>query len=233
MYVQNHNCQSNNRFSLCTITYLNIGDVKIKKIILAVNFNYQKNKLFYRCLATTGVAELQDCQTSFCTLMHLFIFTENQMIMSRQNLPVILSALLVVVLMTAYFLKDNLNDFISYKMHESAGFETRRSGQQWVDSLYNYSKNKEDFEFTLIQFKSTGCTLCKQMEPELESLKRDSYNKVNVVVMNVLNPNSQQVMKHFGIAAVPTHVILNKEGKEIFRKYGYVPAAELKMQLVR
>jgi thioredoxin-related protein len=153
--------------------------------------------------------------------------------MSRQNLPVILSAVLAVILIAAYFLKDNLNDLISHKIQESAGIETRLSGQQWVDSLFNYSRNKEDFEFTLIQFKSTGCTLCKQMEPELESLKKDSYNKVHIAILNVLNPNSQQVMKHFGIAAVPTHVILNREGKEIFRKYGYIPAAELKMQLVR
>jgi thiol-disulfide isomerase/thioredoxin len=151
--------------------------------------------------------------------------------MSRQNLPVILSAVLVVILIAAYFLKDNLNNLISHKIQQSAGIEDRLSGQQWIDSLFNYTRNKEDFEYTLIQFKSTGCTLCKQMEPVLESVKNDKVKKVNVVVMNILNPNSQQVMKHFGIAAVPTHVLLNNEGKEIFRKYGVVPVSELKTQL--
>jgi thiol-disulfide isomerase/thioredoxin len=151
--------------------------------------------------------------------------------MKRHNLPVILSALLVVLLLVAYFLKDNLNDFITDKMIESAGHESLLTGQQWVDSLFNYTKNKNDFYFTLIQFKSSGCTLCKQMEPELEAVKMDRAAKVNVAVINIMNPNSQQVMKHFGIAAVPTHLILDKEGKEIFRKYGFIPASELKMQL--
>ncbi len=151
--------------------------------------------------------------------------------MSRQNLPVILSALLVVMLLIAYFKKDNLNDFISKKMIESAGYESRLTGQQWVDSLFNYTKNKNDFDFTLLQFKSSGCTLCKQMEPELETLKKDRSANINVAVINIMNPNSQQVMKHFGITAVPTHLILDKEGKEIFRKYGFIPASELKLQL--
>jgi thioredoxin-related protein len=151
--------------------------------------------------------------------------------MNRHNLPVILSALLVVLLLVAFFLKDKLNDFISEKMIESAGHESLLSGQQWVDSLFNYTKNKNDFDFTLIQFKSSGCTLCNQMEPELERLKMDRAARVNVAVMNIMNPNSQQVMKHFGIASVPTHLILDKEGKEIFRKYGFIPASELKTQL--
>jgi thioredoxin-related protein len=42
-----------------------------------------------------------------------------------------------------------------------------------------------------------------------------------------MNVNSQNVMKYFGISAVPTHLILDKEGNEIFRKYGFIPADEL------
>jgi thiol-disulfide isomerase/thioredoxin len=152
--------------------------------------------------------------------------------MRRQNLPLILSALLVVLLLIAYFLKDHLNDYIAQKIQDSSGVETKLSGEQWVDSLFNYTKNKEDYEFTLLQFKSTGCTLCKQMEPELESLKNDRNYKVNVAVLNVLNPNSQQVIKYMGISAVPTHVILNNEGKEIFRNYGFISADELKMHFI-
>jgi thiol-disulfide isomerase/thioredoxin len=152
--------------------------------------------------------------------------------MNRQNLPVILSAFLVVLLLVAYFFKGNLNDFISRKMQESAGHETLLSGQQWVDSLFNYTKNKEDFEFTLLQFKSTGCSLCRQMEPELKMLENDQVHGLNIVVLNIMNANSQEVMKYFGIATVPAHVILNKEGKEIFRRYGFVSALELKSQFV-
>jgi thiol-disulfide isomerase/thioredoxin len=152
--------------------------------------------------------------------------------MKRLNTPVILLTLFVLLLFAGFFLKDNLNDFISEKMQESAGTEVILSGEQWVDSLFNYTKNGEDFEFTLLQFKSSGCTTCKQMEPELEKIKNAPDIKVNISVLNVMNVNSQNVMKFFGISVVPTHLVLDKQGKEIFRKYGFIPGEELlqKMQ---
>lgn len=100
-----------------------------------------------------------------------------------------------------------------------------------MDSLFNYTKNGEDFEFTLLQFRSSGCTICKQMEPELEKIKNASAKKVNVTVLNVMNVNSLNVMKYFGISAVPTHLILDNQGNEIFRKYGFVPAEELLLKM--
>ena len=148
--------------------------------------------------------------------------------MKKQNLPVILLSLLIVLLLLGYFTKDTLNQFISEKMRESAGTEVVLSGEQWVDSLFNYTESGEDFEFTLLQFKSNGCTICKQMEPILEEIKNAPEIKVNVVEMNVMNPNSQNVMKYFGISAVPTQIVLNKEGAELFRNYGFIAASELK-----
>lgn len=152
--------------------------------------------------------------------------------MQKQHIPVILLSLLIALLLLGYFTKDSLNNFISEKMRESAGTEVILSGEQWVDSLFNYSKNGQDFKYTLLQFRSTGCTICKQMEPELEKIKNAPDKKINVTVLNVMNVNSRNVMKYFGISAVPTHLILDKQGKEIFRKYGFVPAEELlrKMQ---
>jgi thioredoxin-related protein len=134
---------------------------------------------------------------------------------------------MVLLFLFGYILKDNLNGFISQKMQESVGTEVVLSGEQWVDSLFNYAKNGEDFKYTLLQFRSTGCTVCKQMEPELEKIKNISSTKINVMVLNVMNANSQNVMKYIGISAVPTHLILDKQGKEIFRKYGFIPAGQL------
>lgn len=150
--------------------------------------------------------------------------------MKKQNLPIILLSLLIVLLLLGYFMKDTLNNFISEKMQKSAGTEVILSGEQWVDSLFNYTKNEEDFEFTLLQFKSTGCTICKQMEPVLAEMKNAPEIKVNVVELNVMNPNSQNVMKYFGISAVPTQLVLNKEGVELFRNYGFIAASELKLK---
>ncbi len=152
--------------------------------------------------------------------------------MKKQFLPVIFLSLLIALLLLGYFMKDNLNNYISDRMRESTPNGEVLSGEQWVDSLFNYTQNRKDFEYTLLQFKSGGCSICKQMEPELEKVNNASGKKINVTVLNVMNTNSQNVMKYFGISAVPTHLILDKQGKEIFREYGYIPAEELlqKMQ---
>jgi thiol:disulfide interchange protein len=150
--------------------------------------------------------------------------------MKKQNHPIVLLSLLIVLLLLGYFMKDDLNNFIAEKMRESAGKDVIISGEQWVDSLFNYAKNGEDFEFTLLQFKSKGCTICKQMEPVLAEIKNAPEIKVNVVELSVMNPNSQNVMQYFGISAVPTQLVLNKKGVELFRNYGFIAANELKLK---
>jgi membrane-associated PAP2 superfamily phosphatase len=82
-------------------------------------------------------------------------------LMKKQNLPVILLVILVLLLFMGYLMKENLNELISEKMRESAGTHVVLSGEQWVDSLFNYTDNGEDFEYTLLQFKSNGCTICR------------------------------------------------------------------------
>jgi thioredoxin 1 len=65
------------------------------------------------------------------------------------------------------------------------------------------------------------------MEPELEKVQNSVKPKINVTILNIMNPNSQNVMKYFGISAVPTQIILDRNGKEIFRNYGFIAAEDL------
>ena len=51
--------------------------------------------------------------------------------------------------------------------------------------------------------------------------------RVNVVFVNIMLPENQRLMKYYGIAAIPTQVLLNKEGKEFFRHTGYFSTNEL------
>ncbi len=84
----------------------------------------------------------------------------------------------------------------------------------------------------MLQFKSSGCAICKQMEPELKKVKNTADKKVNVTVLNVMTVNSLNVMKYFGISAVPTHLVLDKEGNEIFRKYRFISSDELLQKML-
>ena len=147
--------------------------------------------------------------------------------MSRKITSVVLVVGLVAVLVLGYLFKGRINGIISQKMKYDAGEEVILSGKTWVDSLFNYNRNGKGYQYTLLEFKSTGCTICKQMEPELEKVRNFRKVKIQVEVLNVMNPNSQNVMKYFGISAVPTQLILDKQGNELFRNYGFISAEKL------
>jgi thioredoxin 1 len=151
--------------------------------------------------------------------------------MIRKYWLLFLSGFVVILFVLGYLSKDKLNSYLSDKMRETASEEINITGEMWVDSLFNYNRNGKDFDFTLLEFKSNNCSICKQMEPELEKMRRLPNQKINVVVLNVMNRNSLNVMKFFGISAVPTQLLLDKNGDEFFRNYGYIPAGDLKRQI--
>ncbi len=104
-------------------------------------------------------------------------------------------------------------------------------GEALIDSLYNYSKNKLGYEITFLEFGSKGCSACKRMESVLNVVRQKYPEQVNVVFLNVLDLENQVLMKYFGIATIPSQILLNKEGKEFFRHTGYYSAKELSEKL--
>ena len=148
--------------------------------------------------------------------------------MFRKVFPAILFFVLVALMAAGLLFKDEMNGFISEKMKQQAGTEVILSGEAWVDSLFNYAQHGKDYQYSLLQFKSSGCNMCKKMEPELENIRKTKSEEVNVMELNVMNPNSQNVMKYFGISAVPTQILLDRQGNEIFRNYGFVSAEVIK-----
>jgi len=39
-------------------------------------------------------------------------------------------------------------------------------------------------------------------------------------------------MKYYGIAVIPTQVLLDKEGKEFFRHSGYLPTSDIQKEVL-
>ncbi|MCX6250916.1 MAG: thioredoxin family protein [Bacteroidetes bacterium] len=114
-----------------------------------------------------------------------------------------------------------MNSFVSKKMKEQAGIGIKKSIAQIVDSAFNYQKNGEGFATTFLEFGAKGCISCRKMEVVMKEVKENYPQKVNVKFLNILLPENQDMMKYFGIAAIPTQVLLNASGKEVFRHTGY------------
>lgn len=138
----------------------------------------------------------------------------------------ILFGLLAVLLISAFFVKDILNDFVSEKMKTMVDTETSISAEELINSKYNYSNNGLNYEFTLLEFGANGCTVCKKMEGELEKVK-NSTSDINVVFLNTMFPENQKMVKYLGIAAIPMQVILDNKGTQIFKHYGFISAEDL------
>jgi len=141
------------------------------------------------------------------------------------SLTFMLLTLLFFVLLIAY--KDKLTAVASTMVKAQANSEIQNSELAFVDSAYNYVKNGQGYEATFLEFGATGCSPCKRMESVMEEIRTRYPDRVKVVFINILKPENQDLMKYFGIAAIPTQVLLNKEGKEFFRHTGYYSTNDL------
>jgi thioredoxin 1 len=147
--------------------------------------------------------------------------------MIKKVLPwfVFISLILFVIIGLAS--KDKLNQYLSNTMVKHAALAIINKGDAFIDSAYNYSKNGLNFEITFLEFGATGCVACKKMENVMAEIKQQYPNKVNVVFLNILKPENQMLMRYYGIAAIPTQVLLTKDGKEYFRHSGFIATVDL------
>lgn len=147
--------------------------------------------------------------------------------MLKKILPWVVVGIFAAVFVVAFALKDTMNNTISEIMKQQASPELASSGEALVDSLYNYSKNGLNYEITFLEFGSTGCPACKRMESVLEEVRQKYPVQVNVVFLNILKPENQVLMKYYGIAVIPAQILLDKNGKELFRHSGFIPTNSL------
>lgn len=147
-------------------------------------------------------------------------------------LPWVVVTLLAAVLIVAFALKDTMNRTISEMMKQQATPELTSKGEALSDSLYNYVQNGGSFEVTFLEFGSNGCPACKRMENVMDEIRVKYPEKVNVVFVNILKPENQLMMKYYGIAVIPTQVLLDKKGDEFFRHSGFISATDLEKEFL-
>lgn len=129
--------------------------------------------------------------------------------------------LIVLFLVLLFICKGSMNNLVSKKMKEQAGETILKSMVLLVDSAFNYEKNGEKYRLTFLEFGATGCISCRMMEKVMDEVKKKYPYKIKVKFINILLPENQDMMKYFGIAAIPTQVLMDFFGKEVFRHTGY------------
>lgn len=68
---------------------------------------------------------------------------------------------------------------------------------------------------------ATTCLPCKMMVPVLDSLAKDYKGKLKVEFIDVTkNPSAY---KRYKVQTIPTQIIFDAKGKEVYRHVGYLP----------
>ncbi len=139
-------------------------------------------------------------------------------------IPVVLIALMFFSLII--FRKDMVK-FISQSKIEQLAVSTKDKIADSIAKRYDYTQNGESYQYTFLEFGSTGCHACRQMEGVMEEIKTKYIGKVKVVFINLREPENRDLGDYYGIATIPTQVLLDKTGKEFFRHEGFYSAEEL------
>ena len=144
-----------------------------------------------------------------------------------------ISVVLILVLFCSLVLfRDILIRYASRNMTDRMEQSEKNAVGDSLSALYDYNTNKKSYEYTFLEFGSVGCHSCRQMEDVMETIKQEYGRRVNVVFINVSLKKNRDFVDYFGIATIPTQVLLDKNGKEFFRHSGFLSAEDLSKHFV-
>ncbi len=152
--------------------------------------------------------------------------------MIKKIFPWIVFVAFFVLLIIGFSSKDEMNKYASSMMQKQASAATIHSGENLIDSLYNYTQSNLDYQITFLEFGSTGCSACKRMESVMQTIQTEYPHQVQVVFRNVSEKENLELMKYYGIASIPTQIFLDEMGEEIFRHSGFFSENEIKNKVL-
>ncbi|CAN2040764.1 Thioredoxin family protein [Candidatus Magnetomoraceae bacterium gMMP-15] len=73
---------------------------------------------------------------------------------------------------------------------------------------------------TMVDLGAKKCIPCKMMAPILKELEKDYKGKASIVFIDVWE--NKESARKFGIRGIPTQIFFDKNGKEVYRHFGFM-----------
>ena len=84
---------------------------------------------------------------------------------------------------------------------------------------------------TLVDLGAKTCIPCKMMAPILEELKEEYKGRAEVIFIDVWDKANDGKAQAFKVMSIPTQVVFDRQGKEVFRHVGFLEKKAIKEQL--
>lgn len=136
---------------------------------------------------------------------------------------------LLVVFVAAF--RGDMIEYISRSRSSNMTGSRQAAVAETISERYNYSRNGLDWSVTFLEFGSTGCSACRQMQQVMEKVRSRYPGKVNVVFIDVAEAGNMDIVDYYGIVTIPAQILLERDGEEFYRHNGYISAEDLSAQI--
>lgn len=82
---------------------------------------------------------------------------------------------------------------------------------------------------TLVEFGMDTCASCKSMHNVLDDLRTGHAGRLRVIAINVMQ--QPELTAQWRVMAIPTQVLLDGEGREVYRHMGFLSAQAIEERL--
>jgi thiol-disulfide isomerase/thioredoxin len=145
--------------------------------------------------------------------------------MQKRSLKTILTTLSLVLLGSGIYF-GGLNFKHDWQSVNAAG---KPEAGKVIEASENYVKPGQNKRMMLMDLGATTCIPCKMMVPVMEELAKKLQGKVDIQFVDIQKRGD--LAQKFKIFAIPTQIIFDKNGKELFRHEGFYPKDEILAKL--
>ena len=138
--------------------------------------------------------------------------------MKNQKAGIVLVIFTILVFVFLLLGREKLTCFVTkYQLSHN---NITLSGSDSVNFEKDYRNDVASL--TVLEFGGYGCKPCMRMDTVIRNVRKKFRGNVLFKSYKVTDAVNKKAAKFYNITAIPTQIIINKEGEEVFRNTGFI-----------